>query len=138
MSTVPTILYLKLDARYDPLFDPTTELSDLDAVAQAIQTRLLLFEGEWWENLLEGTPLFQQILGYRRQTGTGQDLATTALTTRIMGTPYVSAVTNVQVQFNPTTRSFNYAATVYTSFGTISISGPSSNVPLPGTGGEIT
>jgi hypothetical protein len=129
-----TILYLQLDQHYDPLFDPTTELSDLDAVAQAIQTRLLLFEGEWWEDLLEGTPLFQQILGYRRQTS-GQDLATTALTTRVMGTPYVSAVTNVQVQFNPSTRGFNYAATVYTSFGTIAISGPA--VPTPGSSAEI-
>ena len=126
-----TIVYLMLDASYDPLFDITTELSDLAAVAQAIQTRLLLFEGEWWENLAEGTPMFQQILGYRRQTGTGRDLATTALTARIMGTPYVSSVTNLQVQFNPISRAYSYTATVYTSFGSMQISGPVT-VPLPG------
>jgi hypothetical protein len=135
MSSVPAILYLQLDASYDPLFDPATELSDLEAVAQAVQTRLLLFQGEWWENLLEGTPYFQQILGYRRKTGTGQDLATVALTARIMGTPYVSAVQNVQVQFNPGTRTYGYAATVYTSFGTVQISGPA--VPTPGSGAGI-
>jgi hypothetical protein len=134
MNPVPTIVYLQLDASYDPLFTISSELSDLAAVAQAIQTRLLLFEGEWWEDLSEGTPLFQQILGYRRQTS-GQDLATTALTRRIMGTPYVSAVTNVQVQFNPSTRGYNYTATVYTSFGTIQIAGP--GAPAPGSGAEI-
>ena len=114
---MPSILYLRLDASYDPLFDTASQLSDLLAVAQAIQTRLMLFQGEWWENLNEGTPMFQQILGYRRQTSAGQDLATSALVTRIMGTPYVTAVHNVQMSFNPTTRLYTFTATVYTSFG---------------------
>ena len=48
MSANSSILYLRLDANYDPIFDPDAELSDLQAVAQAIRTRLLLFMGEWW------------------------------------------------------------------------------------------
>ena len=34
-----------------------------EAVAQAIKTKLLLFYGEWWENLGEGIPMFQSVLG---------------------------------------------------------------------------
>ncbi len=33
------------------------------AVSQAIKTRLALLKNEWWENLEEGLPLYQDILG---------------------------------------------------------------------------
>lgn len=33
------------------------------AVAQAIKTKILLFYGEWWENLGLGIPMFQSIIG---------------------------------------------------------------------------
>ena len=33
------------------------------AVAQAIKTKILLFYGEWWENLGIGIPMFQSIIG---------------------------------------------------------------------------
>ena len=34
-----------------------------EAVAQAIKTKILLFYGEWWENLGLGIPMFQSIIG---------------------------------------------------------------------------
>ena len=40
-SASASIVYLRLDADNDPIFDPGAELSDLEAVAQAIKTRLL-------------------------------------------------------------------------------------------------
>ena len=33
------------------------------AVAQAIKTKILLFYGEWWEDLGLGIPMFQSIIG---------------------------------------------------------------------------
>ena len=36
-----------------------------DAIAQSIQTRLLLFLGEWWKDEKDGLPLGQKILGSR-------------------------------------------------------------------------
>lgn len=38
-------------------------VTDKDAVAQAIKTKILLFYGEWWEDLGIGIPMFQSILG---------------------------------------------------------------------------
>jgi len=38
-------------------------LTGIDAVSQAIRTRLLLLKGEWWEDTEQGLPLFQSILG---------------------------------------------------------------------------
>jgi hypothetical protein len=60
-----TITYRKLDQNGDPLFGngAANFVSDIDAVAQAIGTRLRLLQGEWWENTNAGTPLFQSMLG---------------------------------------------------------------------------
>lgn len=127
-----SITYLQLDAQYDPIFLPQASLSDLEAVTQAIKTRLLLFEGEWWEDLGDGTPMFQEIVG-QRATPNGQQIMSQALAARISGTPYVVAVQNVSVNFNPTTRQFSFVATVQTAFGTVTI--PYSPGALAGTQG---
>ena len=62
---MPTITYRKLDQNGDPIWGngQGSFVSDIDAVAQAIYTRLRLLFGEWWENLSIGTPLFQSMLG---------------------------------------------------------------------------
>lgn len=38
-------------------------ISGLDGIAQNIKTKVLLFQGEWWERLQEGIPMFQSIIG---------------------------------------------------------------------------
>lgn len=111
-----TILYLRLDASYDPVFDPNVALQDVDAVNQAVQTRLLLLQGEWWENLNEGTPLFQQILGIIKQKAGSQSLASLALSARISGTPFVTAVQNVTAVVDAT-RKLSFSAKIQTIFG---------------------
>jgi hypothetical protein len=115
-----TITYLQLDADYDPILDPAASLQDAAAVRQAIQTRILLFLGEWWEDLNEGTPMFQKILG-TRVTPNNQQIMAQSLATRITGAPYVSAVQNVNVSFNPKTRGFSFSATAQTAFGVVTI-----------------
>lgn len=105
-----TILYLKLDETNDPNFDLSAVLEDLEAVQQAILTRLLLFQGEWFENLDEGLPLFQKIVGYKNQQA-----AALAITARVIGTPFVSGVKDVSV--SNTNRQLSYAATAQTVFG---------------------
>lgn len=120
-SQFPVITYLRLDSSYDPIFTTNAELANFQAVEQAIKTRLLLFQGEWWENLNEGTPYFQEIIDYRA-TPNGQQIMALALAARINGTPYVSAVRNIAYAFDPKKRLLSFSATVQTAFGTVQVS----------------
>lgn len=115
----PTIQYLRLDAQNDPIFDPTASLTDVDAVAQAILTRLNLFLGEWWEDLNYGLPVFQQILG---QLGSQQGLAamTLAVQQNVEGAPYVTSVATPLVDFSAGRLSIS--VTAQTQFGLVSVS----------------
>lgn len=118
MSTTPTIQYLQLDAQNDPIFDPTANFTDLNAVTQAIKTRLNLFLGEWWENTNIGLPMFQVILG---QLGSKQGLSamTLAVQQNIAGAPYVTAVTDVNVTFIDGRLSIT--AMAFTQFGPVNL-----------------
>jgi hypothetical protein len=114
------IAYLQLDSVGDPIFADGTSLTDGDAVAQAILTRLKLFLGEWWENLNLGLPVFQQMLG---QLGSelGIKAMQLAITQNIAGfTPYVTAVTGVEVGF--TNGQLAYTATAQTIYGSVTVS----------------
>lgn len=56
--------YRALDPSGDYIFGKGSQdfLGEAAAVAQAIQTNLALFKGEWWEDLEDGLPMFQSIL----------------------------------------------------------------------------
>jgi hypothetical protein len=126
-----TIRYRALDPNGDPLQGngKNSFVSDLDAVAQAIGTRLRLFAGEWWENRSAGTPVFQNMLGV---SGAGKHPETVVLILRqrILGTPYVRSVSNVAASYDPNTRGFAFSCQVQTEFGTLTLSNqPSNNNP---------
>ncbi|MDQ2804786.1 MAG: hypothetical protein M3Y41_19715, partial [Pseudomonadota bacterium] len=120
--------YRKLDALGDPLQGNAQAnfVNDLDAVAQAIATRLKFFAGEWWERRNAGTPVFQSMLGV---AGAGRHPETVALllTERILGTPYVTGVSNVATSYNPATRAFQFSCQVTTRFGSLTLT----NAPSP-------
>lgn len=105
---------------YEPLYGNGVQnfISDLAAVAQIIQTRLRLFEGEWWAAQNDGLPLWQDILG---QSGgpRNQQQIELVITSRIKGTPYVQGVSNVKVNYNVSIRSLTYYAEVQTQFGVV-------------------
>jgi len=117
-----TFIYRQLGS--GPTYEPqwgnglANYLVDLPAVAQCILTRLLLFMGEWWESTLDGTPWFQQILGTAPSGGsTLQQQVTLILQNRILSTPYVTGVSNLEVAMNTVTRSFSMTCDVQTAFG---------------------
>lgn len=114
MSTTPLITYLALDGDYDPVFIPNQSLVNGPAVAQAILTTLRLFYGEWFEQLSDGTPVFQSILG---QLASTQGKATMAalLAARVAKVPYVTNVIDVNAGF--TNGQLNFTATAQTVFG---------------------
>lgn len=67
-------------------------LSQKEATAQAIKTRLKLLLGEWWEDTEDGLPLFQQILR-QRNTAEGMQTIDLLIKERINNTPHVLEIT---------------------------------------------
>jgi hypothetical protein len=93
MNITPTISVRKLDANHDPIYGNGVAdfLTDLDAVAQLIDTSLLLLQGEWWNNLAVGLPLFQQIIG-TSGVGNNPQIAALLIQQTILGVPYVNSL----------------------------------------------
>jgi len=65
--------YRRLDENKDYVFGQNEQdfVDEKTAVEQAIYTRLKLLYGEWWENIEDGFPFFEQIAG---QSGTEEKL----------------------------------------------------------------
>src|SRR5665213_954427 len=123
-----SLTYRALDNNYDPLWGQgqTNFVNDVNAVAQAVLTRLNLFEAEWWANTLDGLPLWQKILG----SGAGvrnQQAISLLIQQRILGTPYVINLNNVQITYNSSVRAFTFYAEINTQFGVFSLT----NAPAP-------
>jgi hypothetical protein len=129
-SGVP-VIYVPGTTLTDPQWAQGTAnlLTNLYAVAQAILTRLALFQGEWWANTADGLPLWQTMLG-QPAGASNQQQAETAISSRINLTPYVINLENVITTFNPQTRAYTYSAQVNTQFGTLVIT----NNPQPPSG----
>jgi hypothetical protein len=88
------------------------------AVAQAVLTRLLLSQGEWFLDLTEGTPWTTAVIG----TGT-QGLYDAAVQERILGTPFVVSILSYSSVLD-SNRKLTINCTIMTTFGPITITGP--------------
>lgn len=117
-----TIIVRSLGPNGDPLYGngQADFLTDIDAVAQIITTTLKLFLGEWWENVLLGTPMFQSILGVGGASNTAAISA--ILQSRISSCPYVTDISSLVCTYNPANRGLNFSCTVLTAFGTLQVS----------------
>jgi len=87
------------------------------AVAQAVQTRLLLWAGEWFLDNTEGTPWGAQVLGPRANTNPDA-----VIKQRILGTPGVLSITSYSSSFDGSNRAFTVNVVVQTQFGPATIS----------------
>ena len=88
------------------------------AVAQAIKTRLLLLKKEWWEDLEDGLPLFQDILG-KQGTKDNLYITDTLIKERIIGTPNVLNITDFSSTYE--NRKYSFSCTVNTKFGELKL-----------------
>jgi hypothetical protein len=124
----PSIVYRQLSPTGDPQWGQGSAnfLADLPAVAQAVLTRLRLFQGEWWASLTDGLPLWQTILGQSASPRQQAQIAA-VITARILATPFVVSVSAVSTTYNSVSRAFTYSATVNTSFGAVAVT----NQPVP-------
>lgn len=84
------------------------------AVAQAVKTRLALWEGEWFLDQTAGTPYIQSILG----KGSNYDAEIQAV---ILGTDGVTEI--VSYSSNVTNRGLYVEATIDTVYGQTTLSG---------------
>lgn len=111
-----TLRYRALDASGDMTVGAGEAgfLTGLDAIRQAIQTRLKLLRGEWWERPEDGLPLFEQMLG-RPRTQAHKELMELLVTERIADTRRVESVGDVKSAFDG--RAYTYTAKVQTEFG---------------------
>lgn len=91
------------------------------AVAQAIQTRLKLLKEEWFEDLEDGLPLFQEILG-QRGTQSVLDITDSYIKDRIINTKDVSSIESYTRDYDSETRKYSFSVNVNTIYGTITVS----------------
>lgn len=85
-----------------------------DAVAQLVQTRLWMQLGEWWLDVLDGTPWRTEILG--RHTDATRD---PALRLRILQTFGVVQIYQYWSDLNRDTRNFSVQAGLDTIYGRV-------------------
>ena len=109
----------KLDSTWDPSYGQGVDnyITDIEAVAQIVKSRLLLFYGEWWEDRQIGLPMWQSILG---ASGSKRVVVDHLIYEVIAGTPNVIGVTNLTSAIKE--REYTFTATVTTDFGTIVVS----------------
>src|SRR5580658_4367459 len=104
--------------RYRPL-SPTGDytigqpfyVNNVQAVSQAISTRLKLWVGEWFVDQTDGTPYPTQILGERYNRNPDA-----AIKARILGTPGVTNLISYSSQFDGNTRILTVNASVQTQY----------------------
>ena len=121
MSKTPTIVVRQLDANNDPIYGngKLCFLTDLNAVAQLIKTSLLLFQGELWNHLKAGLPLFQSIIAQGENNR--QETIALLIQTVILSVEYVNSISDVQINYVAQTRKFTYSCNVQTVFGTVGV-----------------
>lgn len=122
-TVIPTILVRALSPQWDPQRGQALQnfLTDINAVAQIIATRLKLLEAEWYENTSDGTPLFQSLLG----NATTLSAVSLVLRQRILSTPYVTGINSFSLEYGSSGRAYSFQASVQTQFGPVSVSNAS-------------
>jgi|SRR6516162_3153437 len=115
-----------LDANGDYTFGQSAAnflVNSNGAVAQNVQTRLLLWEGEWYLDVSAGTPWLQQILGAHTRP-----LYDAAIQERVLSTPGVNSIEKYGSALDPATRALAVTMTISTAFGQTAVQ-ISLNVP---------
>lgn len=113
--------YRKLSATGDMTFGHQQAdfyIDSPEAVGQAVQTALQLWQGEWFLDQTLGVPYQSEILG----TGTRKSLEP-ALRTAILTVSGVQAIEAFALLIDPDTRGVSWSATIDTIFGTVPVAG---------------
>ena len=88
-------------------------LTGVEEIAQTVETRLRLFLAEFFRDVTDGTPWFEQILG----KGSSLEAKEAAIKNRILRTEGVIRLTKFSTEFDIDTRKYTITAGILTSFG---------------------
>lgn len=116
------MFYRRLDENGDYSFGhgKSSFASDIEAVAQAIETKIKLFKGEFWYDVQDGTPMFQDILG-QKLSNEGKNAIDIIITDRILKIPEVSTVLSYSSEIDKINRTYNAVIVVETIYGTLEV-----------------
>jgi hypothetical protein len=89
-------------------------------VAQAVETTLRSFIGEWFLDTSFGVPYFQSILGQRMVTKSVFD---SFIKAAVVGVANVNRILAYESDFNRTAREFSVTLTADTTFGPVTVEG---------------
>lgn len=96
-------------------------ISDIDAIAQAVKTKILLFYGEWWENIGEGIPVFQSLVGQMNPEGL-KISSSLLISKRIQEVNGVVSVDRIEVNTEDRTLEFSIDITTTSGQTTVEVS----------------
>lgn len=116
--------YRTLDESGDYTLGKNIFLTDKEAVAQAILTRMKLLYAEWWEDTEDGLPLFEKILGVYG-TEENKNAVDLIISERILGTKGVKSISS----YDSTIQSRDYKANIRieTMYGEVNLEFKSNN-----------
>lgn len=104
----------KLDENADIVTQGIIFISEREEIEQTVKTRLRLFLGEYFRDITDGTPWFEQILG----KNVNMSAREAALRNRIASTPGVIRLTAFSIDYpNVDARLLTVTASVLTSYG---------------------
>lgn len=92
-------------------------IHERDEIAQTIKTRLALFLGEYFRNIKDGTPWYEQILG----KFVSLDTVEAVLRARIANTQGVIRLTSFSTDFDLDARKYSLTAGVLTQYGDLEV-----------------
>jgi len=92
--------------------------SGRDSVRQAITQALSLYKGEWFLDLDEGLPMFEEILVKDATGGPNFGAVRELLRQAILGCPGVKSVSDIALTYNAATRRATATFTAYSDDGT--------------------
>jgi hypothetical protein len=89
-----------------------------EEIAQTVKTRLKLFLGEYFRDITDGTPWYEQVLG----KFVSLDTAEAVLRARIANTQGVIQLTSFSTNFDIAERKYSVTAGILTQFGADEVS----------------
>lgn len=107
----------KLDENGDIVTQGAMFITGITEIEQTIRTRLKLFLGEYFRDITDGTPWFEQILG----KGSSMSAREAALRNRIARTGGVVRLTSFSTDFDLNTRKYSVTVGALTTFGLLTV-----------------